>query len=219
MSKIICDICGTEYPETAENCPICGCSKSMNLDELLDEELLQEDEDIITHNKGGKFTEAAADLRYKEIFDIDEETDEDQDDEEQEEDTEDEGESEEERKSNVFLVILLVIIITLLLAASGFLFVRYFLPNLKSEAEPTDAPTVATEAIETDAVPTTEAVIPCESLVITGDKAVLNMEGKNWLLDIVVMPEDTTDTVTFVSEDESVATVNADGRITAVGIR
>lgn len=217
MSKIICDICGTEYPETAENCPICGCSKSMNLDELLDEELLQEDEDIITHNKGGKFTEAAVDLRYKDIFDFDEEDEEDQDDEEQEEDTEDEGESEEERKSNVFLVILLVIIITLLLAASGFLFVRYFLPNLKSEAEPTDAPTVATEAIETDAVPTTEAVIPCESLVITGDKAVLNMEGKNWLLDIVVMPEDTTDTVTFVSEDESVATVNADGRITAVG--
>ena len=73
MSKIICDICGTEYPETAENCPICGCSKSMNLDELLDEELLQEDEDIITHNKGGKFTEAAVDLRYTEIFDLDEE--------------------------------------------------------------------------------------------------------------------------------------------------
>ena len=25
MSKIICDICGTSYPETATQCPICGC--------------------------------------------------------------------------------------------------------------------------------------------------------------------------------------------------
>ena len=24
MSKIVCDICGTTYPETAEECPICG---------------------------------------------------------------------------------------------------------------------------------------------------------------------------------------------------
>ena len=24
MSKIICDICGTSYPETSEQCPICG---------------------------------------------------------------------------------------------------------------------------------------------------------------------------------------------------
>ena len=217
MSKIICDICGTEYPETTENCPICGYSKSMNLDELLDEELLQEDDEIITHNKGGKFTDAAVDLRYKDIFDFDEEDEASEENEEQDEECEDDGESEEEQKSNVFLVILLVVIITLLLAASGFLFVRYFLPNLSDDAEPTVPTTVATEAIETDAASTTEAVVPCESLVITGDKAVLNMEGKNWLLDIVVMPEDTTDTLTFVSEDESVATVNADGRITAVG--
>ena len=24
MSKIICDVCGTRYPDTAEQCPICG---------------------------------------------------------------------------------------------------------------------------------------------------------------------------------------------------
>ena len=27
MSKIICEICGTTYPDTAECCPICGCPK------------------------------------------------------------------------------------------------------------------------------------------------------------------------------------------------
>lgn len=28
MSKIICDICGTSYPETSTQCPICGCVRS-----------------------------------------------------------------------------------------------------------------------------------------------------------------------------------------------
>lgn len=28
MSKIICDVCGTSYPETSTQCPICGCVRS-----------------------------------------------------------------------------------------------------------------------------------------------------------------------------------------------
>ena len=28
MSKVICDVCGTTYPETAQQCPICGCAKN-----------------------------------------------------------------------------------------------------------------------------------------------------------------------------------------------
>ena len=27
MNKIICDVCGTSYPETANQCPICGCAR------------------------------------------------------------------------------------------------------------------------------------------------------------------------------------------------
>ena len=26
--KVICDVCGTTFPETATHCPICGCAKS-----------------------------------------------------------------------------------------------------------------------------------------------------------------------------------------------
>ena len=28
MNKIICDVCGTDYPETAAQCPICGCASA-----------------------------------------------------------------------------------------------------------------------------------------------------------------------------------------------
>ena len=26
MNKVICDVCGTMYPDTAKQCPICGCA-------------------------------------------------------------------------------------------------------------------------------------------------------------------------------------------------
>ena len=42
MSKIVCDICGTTYPDTEEQCPICGCAKDVTVSELADELLEQE---------------------------------------------------------------------------------------------------------------------------------------------------------------------------------
>ena len=35
MNKIICDICGTTYPSSAECCPICGCSTADAADALV----------------------------------------------------------------------------------------------------------------------------------------------------------------------------------------
>ena len=37
MSKIICDICGTSYPETATQCPICGCVRSGDVQRVTNE--------------------------------------------------------------------------------------------------------------------------------------------------------------------------------------
>ena len=55
MSKIICDICGTTYPDTAEQCPICGCPRDAALDLLGDDLLLDSAEDS-SRGKGGRFT-------------------------------------------------------------------------------------------------------------------------------------------------------------------
>ena len=45
MSKIICDICGTSYPDTADCCPICGCSRE-NAGSLAEDDLLERDPDV-----------------------------------------------------------------------------------------------------------------------------------------------------------------------------
>jgi hypothetical protein len=78
---------------------------------------------------------------------------------------------------------------------------------------------VETQAIVQEIVEetTTEPTIPCTSLVLTSGVTELTREGQYWLLHVTVLPEDTTDTLIFVSEDESVVTVNEHGRLTAVG--
>ena len=208
MSKIICEICGTTYQETAECCPICGCSRDAAAD-LLGEELQQ----------GAAWEESAGtSAKKKQIFDFDEvnsdpeETDEQP---EEEEVYEEEEEEEDRSRPNTFVVILLTLLIAVLLLTAGFIFVRYFLPNIGEDAE---EPVVTTEAvIETTAEPTTELRIPCDGLVLTsGTQVQLKQTGFNHLINVTASPEDTTDTVVFASADESIATVSADGKITAV---
>lgn len=211
MSKIICDICGTTYQDTAEQCPICGCTRDAAAallgDDLLMEEVMEEPK-----GKGGRFTSN----KKKEIFDFDEVNGVLQDDEVEEENSfDEEDEYEEAPRHNTFVVILLTVLIVALLAVAGFLFIRYFLPNMMEKDE--TVPTTQTQVIETTAAPTTELTIPCQNLVLTsGGTAELSEAGQYFLLHVIPMPEDTTDTILYASADESIATVTEDGRITAV---
>ena len=45
MNKVICDICGTSYPDTATNCPICGFERDQKLS-VLDEDIFLEEETV-----------------------------------------------------------------------------------------------------------------------------------------------------------------------------
>lgn len=218
MQKIICDICGTSYPETAESCPICGCSRDAAAellgetvsDEALNEEIMEKTDSV-----------TAADVsKKKAIFDFDEvngdldEDDDDEDDEdEDDDDSYDDDEEEESPRHNTFVVILLTVLIIALLAAAGFIFFRYFLPNMGEEETVPVTTAQATEA-ETEA---TELVIPCEHLTMTNaGVAELNAEGQQFLLHVRTIPEDTTDKIIYTTGDESIATVTEDGKITAV---
>lgn len=212
MSKIICEICGTSYPESAECCPICGCAKDA-VNDLLNEEALMDEgvEDALLSEEG-------AASGKKDIFDFDEVNaeQEDEEDEEGEEETEDEeDEEDDEPRHNSIVVVLLTILIVGLLAVAGFIFVRYFLPNMNKEA--TTAPTQAVQTQQTEAIATTVPVIPCEFIAMNNDEVADLVEaGQQFLLNVIVKPENTTDKILFVSADENVATVSEDGRVTAV---
>lgn len=54
MSKIICDICGTSYPETSTQCPICGCVRPAQAAPVSE----SEQEEGYTYVKGGRFSKS-----------------------------------------------------------------------------------------------------------------------------------------------------------------
>ncbi len=224
MSKIVCDICGTSFPETEDRCPICGCAKGFTLEGPDDEtviEAAEENADISAEapveekTKTGRFVVASKRQKTPAPAEDEEDFDDDDDyDEDDEEDDDDYDYDEDDGKSNAPLVVALVIVILALIAVSAFIFVRYFMPNVIGPE--TTAPT----AITTTAAPeeTTEPAVPCENLALTsGGEIVLDMEGANWLINVMALPENTTDKIVYASSDETVATVNEQGKITAVG--
>lgn len=210
MSKIICDVCGTSYPDTADCCPICGCPRD-GAGSRLGEDLLEQTEGTDAQEYPRK---------RKEIFDFDEVNSESEEGEvtyaetDYDEEEEDEDEDGEESRPNTLVVIVLTVLIALLLMAAGFIFVRYFLPNMGGKS---DAALQTTQETQAAATETTELSIPCQELyVISGKTVELNEEGQMFLLHVKASPENTTDKILFTSSDESVAVVTEDGRITAV---
>lgn len=204
MSKIICDICGTSYPETAQCCPICGCSRDLSA-EFAGEGLVAEEATVETVRNSSK---------KREIFDYDEVNPMHNDMPSPNEAEVDDDENEEEGGSNTLLVVFLVILITILLVGAGFIFFKFLLPNMRAEKIVPTTEAIVTEAPTTEA--TTEPTIPCTNLTLEAGNATLNEIGQHFLLNVSVKPEDTTDVLTFMSEDESIATVTDDGKITAV---
>lgn len=215
MSKIICEVCGTTYPDTAECCPICGCTRDeaagMMSDELMMDEMLAEPK-AKNMRSGGK---------KREIFDFDEvNADTVETVREESNPYEEEEEFEEEPRQNTLAVVLLTALIAVLLIGAAFLFLRYYLPGITRGRE-TEPSAVTVPVVQTEAPATTELSIPCESLALLsgmayGDSELIN-PGQKFLINVAASPKDTTDKITYTSEDESVATVSEDGQVVAVG--
>lgn len=207
MSKIICDVCGTVYQDSADFCPICGYAQGEYPNKL---------QDTFMAENGSK-----GPVKQKHIFDYDQEdgysdSHEDTDPYDDDDDLEEVSEYEAPSRASTIIIVVLVVIITLLLVAIGFLFFRFYLPNQSKQA-PENVPAATQIVAEATTEEPTEPTIPCTSLVLTSGLTELNREGQYWLLHVTALPEDTTDELIFTSEDESIVTVNEHGRLTAVG--
>lgn len=216
MSKITCEVCGTVFPDTASNCPICGWSPTGEQPKV---ETDMGDFDVNTPREpkmGGA-------QQGRRIFDFDEangrktasaETEED--------DTAYYGGApdmgEPPRKTNTALVVVLVIFIVLVLIATGVLVVKFLLPGKKADTKETTTPTIVAETVETIATEesTEETTVPCTSLYAPAVETLTEV-GQMYRLNASASPDNTTDDITYASEDESVVTVDENGNLTAVG--
>ena len=210
MSKIICDVCGTSYPETASQCPICGCARPADAGITAGESATSEMNDESTYHyvKGGRFSKKNVRNRMKEQsaqpvpapMTV--------------EDPDDEEEPIVNEKSTKGLTIAVLALLAAIVAMVIYLAVRFFLPNMgNTPAKPTDAPTAAPT---TTAAPTV-ATVPCTGLKLDDTDVLLTFVGDSWKIEAKAEPADTTDVVQFFSSNEAVAVVSSSGEIRAVG--
>lgn len=207
MNKLICDVCGTMYPENASQCPICGCAKpeaaaAVSADGVDAENLAG----AYTHTKGGRFSKSNVRKRNKTVEKAPKVVAPKKEDEDKTETEEKSGES------NKGLIIAIVLLMIAIVGMICYIFFTYFADDLfGGEITPTQTATIATT--------TTQAEIKCENLDIQvpNNEITLNSTSPVWLLNVVATPADTTDVVTYTSNDPSVAVVSSDGRVTAVG--
>ena len=263
MGKIICEVCGTVYPDSADCCPICGYSRDHGgfhqeagfpdleketvpkFDSAPQESL--EDFDLSEYadlagmeyenqqfgqtqkpqqeqprqpQQGRKpiFDYDAVNPRERKKFDTYEDVGNEVTLNDYPQDSYDNYDNYHERpaKSHTGLIIFLVLLIVALIAASAFLMFKFILPNLNPMDPVLPSETVMLTEAPT-AQPTTEPAIPCESLaLVEGGEVKLTREGQYYLIHATVTPEDTTDQLSYASENESIILVDAGGKITAV---
>ena len=233
MSKIICDVCGTRYPDSSSQCPICGCINTKAGNEPVQQKVPAETPDIPQRPavKGGRFSKSNVRKRNagKTFYEepetyakpvvkkekskakpqVEEETFE----------LEDEFEEETGKKGGAFVNVLLVLVIIALLAVSAYIFLQYFMPNFfgSEPVIPSEEPTVMETLEPTQPKPTEPSVVRCQQLVLDEADITLYQAGEVHALNIQALPEGTTDEIMYISSNEAVATVDADGQVTAVG--
>ena len=190
MSKIICDICGTSYADTATQCPICGCVRPAQPQPVPEKNTKEERQSSgYTYVKGGRFSKSNVKKRASG------------------EKTPQKNENGGAKKGAVVLLIAIILIGLIALGAILWAFGVFdtFAPG---DGAPATTP-VPTE-------PTLPPEVACEALTVAIKQYTLGQIGDSALVDCRKIPANATDLITFRSENEEVATVDANGKVTAV---
>lgn len=231
MSKVICDICGTVYPDNATVCPICGYPRQDSEKVVLDETEVQANSARTsrTYVKGGRFS--TKNVKKRHIEEGMTEPPHRSKKPEPVRKTEPTRKAEPEetaqapdqpRRRNAgnalkATVAVLAVAVVAVGVYIGWRFYKgadaYHRPSTSQTTVPT-APSEQTLPTETVPAPTG---VPCVGLSVSDETITFDGPGRAWLLSVVPVPEDTTQTIVYTSSDEKVATVNEQGRVTSVG--
>ena len=214
MSKIICDVCGTSYPETATQCPICGCVRPadvVTVNNNVDTNEAQS-KGSYTYVKGGRFSKTNVKKRNNTSGNSQNDADQQAEEPQQEKGKGDKG-----------LIIAICVLLVAIVAVVIYIAMHFFAPG-QSQSDmgalnTTDNNTLlSTENTFVD--PSEEETVvltPCEDILLPNTVIELDKAGAAYLLSYSTVPDLTSDAVYFSSSDESVATINENGKIVAVG--
>ena len=228
MSKVICDVCGTTYPETATQCPICGCAKN-SVSQTAAGTGRETGESAYSYVKGGRFSEKNVKKRNAGSRTPERRTpaasapngDASRTGgtyaaERRAEQSPRRRTNKEEEKSNIGLIVIIIILLIAIIAVVINLAVRWLGGNDTPDTSKPGTTQGPTDPSDTGkpSTPSNPVTVPCEDLVVAPNIEV--QVGGSWPLNIKLTPENTTDTPTFTSSDPTVATVNEQGVVTGV---
>ena len=210
MNKVICDVCGTSFPETSEQCPICGCAKLPTAQTVVaeDSQVAAEGTTAYSYVKGGRFSKAhvknagsgkAPERRPSQP--------------ERRRPRQPEPSSQDGAlESNKGLIAVVAILLLAIVIVVVFIGVQIFMSNEDAATEPSGSTAPSTEG----SLPPS-SVISCTEIRLQTLTKEFTAANEQMLLPFEVVPANTTDKVTFVSMDPAVATIDANGLIQPVG--
>lgn len=231
MNKISCELCGTVYPDTEERCPTCGTEKPETA-EFITPVREPRPRREYTPTKGGRFSEANVKkrLQSKGIAPAapaaaaapkkKAEAPKKQPRQPRQEAPVQQSRQQEKSGSNKGLVIAAVILSLAIVAMLFYIYITFLRPKPAPETQPNEQANQQHQQIpDTKPVvnPNTEPDLSCKSLILSESVVTLNQAGGSWLLNVTPEPANTVNPITYVSADTNVATVSADGMVTAVG--
>ena len=224
MSKIICDICGTSYPETSEQCPICGTVRPVDISGVVSDDNYGEEKTGYTYVKGGRFSKA--NVKKRNMSKASRENDTYQNSQYQNsqysEIEEEENAGEGTNKGLIITAIALLVAIILLGVYIAMQFMQSPSSNRKEDTiEPTIEAPIQQETEPSTVEPTVALEIPCASIQLMDNAAKMirfsaNGEFYNLQQMLEIEPANTTDSVTYLSKDSAIATVDESGKVEAV---
>lgn len=207
MSKIICEICGTVYPDNATQCPICAYPRKTG--DNTDKPEAEKSAPAASSServKGGRFSNSNVKKRNKAAHQatktgkrrkVREEADEP---------------AVPKRKSDRGLVITVLVLLVAVIFVGAYIALRFFrgADAYNNQVYATGPSTEATESAES--VPE-DTGVACTDFEISGLDLQEGVEflgkGRGWRMNITTVPENTTDTWTVTSSDENVVTVTS----------
>lgn len=206
MSKVICDVCGTAYPETSVQCPICGCARASS-DQTAAADAGQrtgEDTAGYTYVKGGRFSKKNVRKRNTRT---------------RAPERRGSGGRQEEEKTNSGLIVVVILLLLAIVAVMIYIGVRVFAPHEKdpTPSDNTSQNTSGTDSGTTGSSDPTGTVVPCTGITLSSRTIELLAAGNTYDLTVAAEPVDTTDAITFESSDKEVAMVSESGTVMAVG--
>lgn len=224
MSKVICEICGTVYPDNATVCPICGYPR--NVGESIEELEADASQTTVRHSepvKGGRFSNKNVKKR-KEASESYESEQAHKARRSSHPNAPASGKKKSRKRkknSNKGLLITVLVLLVAVLLVGAYIGMRFFVG--KDAYRETTIPTETAAATVPAETEPADTAVHCTDIQIGDIDLTQGIEflgmGRAWRVNVATVPENTTDAITYRSADENVAVVNVtDDRVEILSV-